>query len=165
MAWLEAHLAFRSYMPLRLEKGQRFLIKRETGIFSYPEIIELKQVPQNEEEFIRDNGMPVNICIVDPGDPNVDEEWTLVRPEEVGWIDEGSHVDTLCDIELKHINLILKDYDGLVYVEVEEIEDEGQEIFYPYKTVLLEDKCIIRYIDDELYEEDEEEDDNEDVYF
>lgn len=166
MAWLEAQLAFRSYMPLKLEVGQWFLVKRERGMFSYPEIVALKTVPQNEEEYIRDNGMPIHVCLVDPGDPNTDTEWTLAKEEQIGWLDEGSHVDTLCDLELKHINLILKDYDSLVYVEVEEVEDEGEDTFYPYTPILLDGKVIIRYIDDELYDDDddEEEQEDEDIY-
>lgn len=156
--WIEAQIAFRSYIPEKLEKGQLFLIKRETGKFSYPEIIELDRVPQDEEQYLQEWGYPIKLYIVDPGtDPNVDIEHDLATPEQIGWLDEGPHTDELRDITLKDINIILRDFDSWVAIDVEETED-GELI-----PVTINHKVQLRWMDEELYFE-EDGDDDEDYY-
>lgn len=156
--WIKAQLGFRSYKPTRLEKGQMFLISEESGKFAYPQIIKLDRVPANQEEYLQNNGYPIELYIVDPGDPNVDVEHVLATPEQIGWLDEGSHVEDLRDIELKDINKILKEFDSWIWIEVDEIEDEGQDIYYPYEAMEFKGKVTIRFADDWLYEDFMEED-------
>lgn len=160
--WIKAQLAFRSYKPTRLEKGQMFLVSEETGKFAYPQIIKLDRVPANQEEYLQNNGYPIELYIVDPGDPNIDTEWVLATPEQIGWLDEGSHTDDLRDIELKDVNKILKEYDSWVAIEVEEYEDDGEsEVFYPYEAITYEDKVAIRYWDEWLYDDDDDEEEED----
>lgn len=155
--WIEAQIAFRSYIPEKLEKGQLFLIKRETGKFSYPEIIEYDG-RSNPDEWLNEHGYPIKLYIVDPGtDPNTDVEYDLAGPEQIGWLDEGPHTDELRDIELKDINIILRDFDSWVAIEVEETEDGG---LIP---ITINHKVQLRWMDEELYFE-EDGDDDEDYY-
>jgi hypothetical protein len=110
----------------------------------------LDKIPQNEEAFLQQHGYPVELYIIDEYG-NV-----LASPEQIGWWDEGEHVDELCDISLSHINNIFNDYDGYVDIEMEEDEDvEGD-----YHPIIYAEKVVLRYVSDEeeeeYYEEEEE---------
>jgi hypothetical protein len=149
----EAQLIFKSYMPDdRLEKGMLFL----THLAKEPHIIKLDKIPSNEEEFMKINGFPVVPYIIHQGNPNISysDQIIYAHPEQIGWMDEGEDSDELYDIELKNINKILADYDGWVYIEV---DNDGFPILY-------DDKITIRYADiDDEYEMDEDADDDPDV--
>jgi hypothetical protein len=146
--FVEAQLVFKSYMPDDgLKKGMLFL----THISKEPHIYVLNTLPSNEDEFMKINGFPVEPYIVDTGNPNIpNDEIIYAHPLQIGWMDDGDHSDELYDIELRNINKIISEYDGWVYIEVEE---DGTPILY-------NGKVTIRYaiIEDE-YEIDEDADD------
>jgi hypothetical protein len=146
--FVEAQLVFRNYMPnLGLKKGMLFL----TQLSNEPHVYALNTIPSNKDEFIKINGYPVFPYIVHEGNPNIPNDgFVYAYPEQIGWMDEGEDSDELYDIELKNMNKILSDYNGWVYIEV---DNDG----FP---VLYDDKVTIRYaiIEDE-YEIDEDADD------
>ena len=146
--FVDAQLVFKSYMPEDgLQKGMLFL----TLLSKEPHIYVLNQMPPNQEEFMKINGFPVRAYIVDTGNPNiVASEIIYAHPEQIGWMDEGEDSDELYDIEIKNMNKILADYNGWVYIEV---DNDG----FP---VLYDDKVTIRYADiEDEYEIDEDADD------
>jgi hypothetical protein len=155
--WLECELVIKNYKPLHLEEGMLFIQKLHQGTLKESiELFTLERVPQDEEAFIAQNGYPVELYVMD------DEENILASPEQIGWWDEGEHVDDLCDISLSHINNIFNEYNGYVDIEIEEDEDvEGN-----YHPVVYAEKIVLRYVsdddddDDEEYYEEEEEFDN-----
>ena len=108
--YIEAQMVFKSYAPLKLEKGMLFLILEGRDF----QIRQLDFIPQDEQEYLRINGYPVEPYIMEMGNPNLKEEVVLATPEQIGWFDEGEWSDELCDIELKHFNRILERYYGWV---------------------------------------------------
>ena len=145
----EAQLVFRSYMPDNgLKKGMLFL----TTLNGEPHVYVLNTLPSNKDEFLKINGYPVEPYIIDEGNPNIPNDGVVYAyPEQIGWFDEGEHSDELYDIELRNMNKIISDYDGWVYIEVD--DDDGL-------PTLHDNKVTISYADmEEDYEMDEEDDD------
>lgn len=153
--YLECMLVFKSYKPLKLEKGMLFL--RDYVIR------EITEIPLNQEEFISENGYPVEPYIIDPGNPNKNDGYVVATPEQIGWFDEGEHSDELSDISVKNINDILEHYDGWIDLEMEETED-GE-----YVPVLYNNKVTIRmpqepYDDDSWDDDADDEPDDDQIY-
>ena len=142
-------LVFKSYKPLRLEKGMFFLVKQGNEMV----IAQLGQVPFNEDEYIQQNGYPVEPYVIMEGNPNLNDGYVLLQPHEIGWWDEGEESDELYDITPKEINNIL-DMNALVDVEVyEEDDNAGRSV-----AVIYEGKGILSYT--EFEEDDDDDDDN-----
>ena len=146
--YLECMLVFKNYKPLQLEKGMFFLNS------SYV-IRELTEVPRNQEEFIAENGYPVELYIIDPGNPNEDDGYVVATPEQIGWFDEGEHSDQISDITVKNINDIIEHYEGWVDIEMIETEEDK------YVPALHDNKIIIR-MPEEPYDDDSWDDDADD---
>ena len=148
-------LIFKSYMPKKLEKGMLFLVRQHKEMV----IFQMNHVPLDMEAYIQLNGYPVDPYIIHQGNPNLDEDYILVYPHQIGWWDVGEESDELYDITAKEINQII-DNDCWVDVEVEEEDDlYGHPI-----PVFLQDKVILSHpiLDDDddndeyLFEADEE---------
>lgn len=142
---MTAQLVFKSYKPLKLEKGMLFL----THNGYEGKIHQLDVIPRDAEEYVQINGYPVEPYIVDEGNPNLNNGEILATPEQIGWFDEGEWSDEICDIEIKHYNTILQKYDGWIELDLDAYEG----------------KVIISYpedIDDEWEEDDDDDDDEPD---
>ena len=142
-------LVFKSYKPLKLEKGMYFLKRNNEEI----SLMQLDSVPFDEEEYINMNGYPVDLYIIHQGNPNLNDGYVIAEPHQIGWWDAGEFTDELYDITLKEINDIIENYDGNVDVEIEEEPDEQG---YPIPT-LAEGKVILSISDEEYDEDDEQE--------
>jgi len=155
--FIEALMVFKSYKPLKLEKGMLFLVQQPR----FKEIVKLDRVPANEEEYVKINGYPVEPYIIDLVNPNLSQDEVIfATPDQIGWFDEGEWSDELCDIEVKHFNRIIEGYDGYVLIKVdydEEADDEDM-----LSPVLFYNKVIISYAD--LEDEDDDNDDEEEEY-
>lgn len=151
--YIEAQMVFKSYAPLKLEKGMLFLISQGRDF----QLRQLDFIPQDEQEYLRINGYPVEPYIMETGNPNLKEEVVLATPEQIGWFDEGEWSDELCDIELKHYNRILEGYDGWILIEMMETEEDEDEL----TPVIYNNKVTIAYADleDEYDDDDEDEPD------
>lgn len=146
----------KSYFPKKLEKGMWFLAMHHGQISVY----ELGFNVHNDEQmqlYMQLNGAPVEPYIYLMGNPNVPEETSLIaEPEQIGWFDEGDHQDELRDITIKEINNILDD-NG--YCEID-MEDDGEDDEYiNVVPVLIHDKVVIRYDNDDVVLDEEDEDD------
>jgi hypothetical protein len=131
-------LIFKSYKPLKLEEGMYFLLRKEDEMV----IHQLDKVPYNEESYLQEAGYPVEPYIIHQGNPNVDEDYVIAQPHEIGWWDHGDDVDDLYEISIKEINNIFR-LDGWVDVEVEEY---GDDVDRPIP-ILAEGRVIMSYID------------------
>ena len=111
--YILAELYIQSYKPKQLSKGMLFFKWRTP----FAQLWELNEIPRNQEEFLKENGHPVEYSILDMN------ENLLASCEEIGWMDEGEYTDELREVTLEDINLILQKYEGYVEIDVKE-EDE-----------------------------------------
>lgn len=117
--WFPAEISLSSYLPSELEEGMLFINRISVGVIEpYIELFELEEVPEDADAFMAKHGAPVEIVIID------DEGRVIATHDEIGWWDEGDDSDELRDITLDDINYILRELDGYVDVEYDEIEDD-----------------------------------------
>lgn len=139
--WYPAEISLSSYLPDELEVGMLFINRISVGVIEpYIELFELEELPEDSDAFMVRFGAPVELVIID------DDENIIATHEEIGWWDEGEHSDEYRDITLDDINYILRELDGYVDVEYDEVEDDF---------VILNDKVILSVVPEE--EEFEEE--------
>ena len=153
-----AELVLKSYKPTKLEVGMLFVQKFQTATrWEHSEVFELLQLPQDQDEFIKKNGYPVEIYIIGENDE------ILAEPDEIGWWDEGEETDEYRDITLKDINFIINEFDSQVAIEVDymsydpDIDEEGKDVVYPEDIqvpVTYEDKVVLSMPSEEWYEDD-----------
>jgi hypothetical protein len=75
----------------------------------------LDKVPQNQEEYIQENGYPVELMISDDADRIVAHLFSDVpQKEEIAWWDEGDHTDEFRDITIKDINIIFENVQNYI---------------------------------------------------
>ena len=169
-----AKLVFKSYMPKQLEKGMWFISKHKDvvygKIYEYIRINELKQVPQDMDSYIAENGAPVEPYIVQPMRNADDPEDILVYPENIGWWeydngyedDDGDWIPNIIleDLTPNIINTWLHgedgEGDGLVALEVD--DDREPKLYEDTNKVIIKQ---MEYVDEG---EDEDEDDDEPSY-
>ena len=142
-------LVLKSYMPKQLEIGMWFITKINPNTRKeYSEVWALDKLPQDTvEEFVTKHGAPVEPYLIY-------DEQVIAEPHEIGWWDEGDHIDELRDIELQDINYILDEWDGYVDVEVDEWDYAHEEEINP---VLYADKVTLTVPG--MYDEEEDDDD------
>lgn len=151
-----------SYFPKKLEKGMWFLAMHHGEISVY----ELGYDIHNEDQmqsYMQMNGAPVEPYIYLEGNPNIPEETSLMaEPHQIGWFDEGDHSDEMYDIGVREINNIL-DNGGHCEIDVEEenLDDDEASEYINVVPVLLLDKVIIRYDNDDVVLDEEDEWDDE----
>lgn len=142
-------LIFKSYKPLRLERGMLFLVRQNKDMIIY----QLTVMPIDVDAYLQLNGYPVDPYIILEGNKNLDEDYIIAYPHQIGWWDVGEQSDELYDITSKEINQIIKN-DCAVDVE---IEDELDLRGFPIP-LFIQDKAILSH---PL----EEEDDDDVEYF
>ena len=144
-------LVLKSYMPKQLEIGMWFITKINPGTRKeYSEIWALNTHPRETlEEFVTLHGAPVEPYLIY-------DEQVIAEPHEIGWWDEGDHIDELRDIELRDINYILDEWDGYVDVEIDEWDYAHEEELNP---VLYADKVTLTVPG--MYDEEDDEDNDE----
>jgi len=119
-----------------------FINRISVGVIEpYIELFELEELPEDPESFMVRFGAPVELVIID------DDENIIASHEEIGWWDEGEHSDEYRDITLNDINYILRELDGYVDVEYDEVEDDF---------VILNGKVILSVVPEEEEEFEEE---------
>ena len=139
-------LVYKSYMPDELKTGMLFMnILNQGTVKETIELWTLDKVPQNKDEFLSENGAPIELFIID------DDEEVLATPEEIAWFDLGEAFMTLTEVSLKELNIILNEYDGLVEIEIDDEDYEEGYISLSYQM----DKVTLRFLTD--YDEDEDE--------
>ena len=137
--WYTGEIILESYLPLELEEGMFFVNRISVGVIEpYIELWQLEEVPEDMDSFLTANGAPVKIYIIDS-----DNE-ILATEDEIGWMDEGEHTDELRDVTLDDINLILREYEGYLDIEIDDEDDE-------FSPIIIDGKVIIS-----IYEEEEE---------
>jgi hypothetical protein len=162
-----AKLVFKSYMPLKLEKGMWF--KKEHSdvllgrVYNYFTIYELKELPNDMHEYMSMNGAPVEPYIVMPTQNKDDKEEILATPDQIGWWDQGDTSDDLEDITLEIINSYIYGEDGDDgYIALEVFDSEDEEGIHR-NVVFFHNKVTMRHVTFVDEHEYDDEDDNEDA--
>ena len=163
-----AKLVFEHYIPEQLTKGMWFKQRIKDVIYGkvyeYDRLFELNHEPQDMDSYVQANGYPVKPRIMTI-EANPDRySTTLAKAEEIGWWDEGDHVEELRDIELKDINMILSDFDGEIDIDVEPSTitsadgTEEEEIVIP---IFYLNKCTLRIPMEEIIDDDDYDDEGD----
>ncbi len=151
--FVAVELHFRHYDAEELKEGMLFMNHLYPGTErEHIEIFMLKKESIHEmitpEIMYMENGFPVYPYLLD-SDGKV-----VATPEEIGLFDPGDVSDNLIDFEVNEINFIMREFDGLLEVFVDEDEYEQGDII----PVLDEGKVILKVLDDnddELYFEED----------
>ena len=140
-----AELVVKSYMPKKLEPGMLFIKGHHVNTDKeFMELWALEKVPFDSEEFMLENGAPVELAIIDEDDE------ILATHEEIGWITYD--LEELHELSLEDINSIFNDYGGFINVLLE--DDPEEEDSYIIST--YQEQIIISFADEEDEEEEEE---------
>ena len=151
--FVAVELHFRHYDAEELKEGMLFMNHLYPGTErEHIEIFMLNKEAIHEmitlEIMYMENGFPVYPYLLD-SDGKV-----VATPEEIGLFDPGDASVNLIDFGVKEINFIMREFDGLLEVFVDEDEYEQGDIV----PVLDEGKVILKFLDDnddELYLEEE----------
>lgn len=163
--YILAKLIFQSYIPKEIKKGMLFKQRISEviygNVYEYDRIYQIQMDQMDYDGYTAANGMPVKPVIVSITANPDDNADILATDDQIGWWDEGPQSDELRDIELKDINLVLQEDDGMLEIEVKfHITDDGEELIEP---VLYMDKVTIRSVSDEDLEDEEDWDDMDDL--
>ena len=156
--YILAKLIFQSYIPHELKKGMLFKQRIKDviygNVYEYDRIYQLQTDQVDYDSYTAANGMPVKPVIVSITANPDDKADILATSDQIGWWDEGEHSDELRDIELKDINLVLQEEDGILEIEVKPYtSDDDDHMITP---VLFMDKVTLRIpTDDEVWEEED----------
>jgi len=127
--WMSAEIVFNSYLPPELEVGMLFVNRISVGVMEpYIELFELEEIPEDPDAFMSKHGVPVELAIIDE-DGNL-----LATHDEIAWWDDGDNTDEYRDITLDDINYILRELDGYVDIEYDEVEDDF---------VIIDDRVVL----------------------
>ena len=172
--FIDCKLVLKSYVPEKLEKGMWFVRVKTEVIYGdkqeYLSVHELALVPRDMDTYLTYNGYPVKPYLVYPMINPDDTEVIAATPDQIGWWDEGEHVDELRDITVKDINNILEWDNSMVQIEIlddEEDEEDGTPIPLLYDNkVTLRDVHTIDSDDwiDNYDDEDHLDDGDDDVW-
>jgi hypothetical protein len=161
--FIDCKLVLKSYVPEKLEKGMWFVRVKTEVIYGekqeYLSVHELALVPRDIDTYLTYNGYPVKPYLVYPMINPDDTEVIAAYPEEIGWWDEGDHVDELRDITVKDINNILEWDNSMVQIEI--MDDEEDEDGTPIP-ILYNDKVTLRDVHTIDHDDDEDWDDDDD---
>lgn len=169
--FIDCKLVLKSYIPEKLEKGMWFVRVKTEVVYGdkteYLCVHELSLVPRDMETYLTYNGYPVKPYLVYPMINPDDTEVVAAYPEQIGWWDEGDHVDDLRDITVKDINNILEWDNSMVQIEV--LDDEEEEDGTPipvlhYDKVTLRDVHTVDSDDDWIDDDDYQDDGDDDVW-
>jgi hypothetical protein len=160
--FIDCKLVLKSYIPEKLEKGMWFVRVKTEVVYGdkteYLSVHQLALVPRDMDTYLTYNGYPVKPYLVYPMINPDDAQVIAATPDQIGWWDEGDHVDELRDITVKDINNILEWDNSMVQMEIlddEEDEEDGTPI-----PLLYDNKVTLR--DVHTIDSDEWIDDDED---
>ena len=120
--WLEVNLKTSFFQPEKLEKGLWFINSLYPGTDKeYVELWELSEdVPEeNYDEFVSTNGYPVQVVLtMEMANPDEPDD-IVVYFEDLGWF-YNVETEEMHMIDLKEINIIIQQYEGKVFLLVDE---------------------------------------------
>ena len=149
--YIDAELVLKSYKPLKLEEGMRFVnkIARTNAV----ELFILEEIPDDEETFLVTHGYPIELYVIQHELlNNTETPIILATPEQIGWWDDDDS-DEFTEISLEKINNIISQFTGLLEIYIDEETNAP---------LLVENKVVLKYLTDEEWEDWEDWEKNED---
>lgn len=120
--WLEVNLKTSFFQPEKLEKGLWFINSLYPGTDrEYVELWELSEdVPEEDyDKFVSTNGYPVQVVLtMEMTNPDEPDD-IVVYFEDLGWF-YNVETEEMHMIDLKEINTIIQQYEGKVFLLVDE---------------------------------------------
>lgn len=132
--YIEAELVTKAYLPDELEVGMIFLRVNYSTDDLALELFQLDKVPANKDAFLKENGAPVELCVILTDERESFIE-VLATSDQMAWLDIGD--ENLYVPELAFYNMVLNEYHGVLEIEIDEEEDE-------IVPILVESKAILR---------------------
>lgn len=141
--WIAVQLAYNHYSPDEIEEGMLFMNHIQPN--TEKEIIEVWEIDKEtlklleKDDIIKLYGYPVLPYLID------EYEKVVAAPEELGWWDAGDVTEELIKFSIKELNFIMREFDGLLELLVDEDELEQGYI----EPILEEDLVIMRFLTEE----------------
>ena len=154
--YIDAELVLKSYKPLKLEEGMRFVnkIARTNAV----ELFILEEIPDDEETFLVTHGYPIELYVIQHELlNNTETPIILATPEQIGWWDY-EELDEFTEISLEEINNVISQFTGLLEIYIDDETDAPLLV----KNEESEDKVVLKYLTDEKWEDWEDWEKNED---
>jgi hypothetical protein len=141
--WIAVELALHHYDIDELEPGMWFMNHLYPG-HEDRELVEVWELSEeatiNDKEILfMESGFPVQPFLVD------EEGSVIVTPDEIGWWDAGDIAEELIPFGINEVNFILREFDGLLEMFVD--EDALEEGFI--EPILENDLVILRFLTDD----------------
>lgn len=142
--FVAVELHFRQYDAKELKEGMLFMNHLYPGSEEreHVEIFKLNKESLHElispEIMFMENGFPVYPYLLD-SDGKI-----VATPDEIGLFDPGEASVNLIEFGVKEMNFIMREFDGLLEVFVDEDEYEQGDIV----PVLDDDQVILKFLDD-----------------
>ena len=150
--WIEVNLKISFYQPDKLERGAWFMNSLYPGTNrEFVELWELDEdIPESGyEDFTRINGYPVEILLtIEKQNPDEPDD-IIVFAEDFGWMYDTEE-ELMELITIKHINNIIQNYGGKVFLLIDESYYNDEEEIVPERESNL---IILTYPFEEEYEE------------
>ena len=147
--WIALELVFHSYGPDEIEPGSLFMNLLYVG--TDKEVVEVFAIDKSTTELankrlinIDEYGYPVRPFLLD------EEGTVVITPDEIGWFDHPNEPQ-LQEFTTKEMNIVMRDFDGLLEVFVDEDEYEKGKVEPIYEQELV----ILRGLSPEEEEDDE----------
>ena len=143
--WIAVQLAYHHYSPEKLQVGMMFM--NHTCIGTDKELIELFILDEDQlthiekDDFISSNGYPVEPFILDEFGS------VIIHPENIGWFELDAQLELMI-IGVKEFNFIMREFDGLLEMFVDEdIYEEGEiEAITEKNRETKQDLAIFRFL-------------------
>jgi len=123
VTWLLASLKTSFYQPEEIQIGMWFINSLYPGTDrEFVEIWELTELPdEDQDSFFAKNGFPINVMIVFENENPDELDDVIAYPEDLGFI-FNPDIELLEKLNIKHINTIIQDYEGDVFILINKSE-------------------------------------------
>lgn len=146
MGYYPVKLIYNSYVPTELSVGMLFAMSVTFEDNSYLHVHKLEKLPKDVDQYIQENGYPVQPYLIRAEDSNPDmPPKFLATPEQIGWYEQEGMLYTFDIYDMNYISMA---HDGYIamYMDDETLEP------------VLEDGKVVLTSMDEMWAEDDEDD-------
>tara|TARA_R100000541_G_C1885264_1_gene82860 strand:+ start:658 stop:1104 length:447 start_codon:yes stop_codon:yes gene_type:complete len=135
--WIAVELVFHQYGPDEIKPGTLFMNLLYVG--TDKEVVEVFEIDKQTADLankrlinIDEFGYPVQPFLLD------DDGKVVSTPDEIGWFDHPRE-EILQEFTTKEMNIVMRDFDGLleIFIDEDEYEDNFIQPIYEQELVIL----------------------------